>query len=148
MFGFHKGWRDNINNSSSIWPGVQEISRIWGKDVETRKQIAGLQKRVSKLSLSFCILYDASTGKLAYHQTNLEALPFNFPTLIGTAFFCVPITFVPDPCTVFNHFILNSHKNLVFSCDFVSLPDASHGDQSSRSSRCWVSGFHADQIPL
>ncbi|KAG3274849.1 GULP, engulfment adaptor PTB domain containing 1, transcript variant X10 [Ictidomys tridecemlineatus] len=47
-----------------------------GKDVETRKQIAGLQKR-----------------------------------------------------------------NLVFSCDFASLPDASHGDQSSRSSRCWVSGF-------
>ena len=26
-----------------------------GKDVETRKQIAGLQKRVSKLNLSFCI---------------------------------------------------------------------------------------------
>lgn len=45
------------------------------------------------------------------------------------------------PCTVFNHFILNSHKNLVFSCDFASLPDASHGDQSSRNSRCWVSGF-------
>lgn len=45
------------------------------------------------------------------------------------------------PCTVFNHFILNSHKNLVFSCDFASLPDASHGDQSSRSNRCWVSGF-------
>lgn len=45
------------------------------------------------------------------------------------------------PCTVFNHFILNSHKNLVFSCDFASLPDASHGDQNSRSSRCWVSGF-------
>lgn len=44
-------------------------------------------------------------------------------------------------CTVFNCFVLNIHKKLVFSCDFASLPDASHGDQSSRGSRCWVSGF-------
>uniref|UniRef100_A0A8P0TCD8 PTB domain-containing engulfment adapter protein 1 n=2 Tax=Canis lupus familiaris TaxID=9615 RepID=A0A8P0TCD8_CANLF len=54
-----------------------------GKDVETRKQIAGLQKR-----------------------------------------------------------------NLVFSCDFASLPDASHGDQSSRSSRCWIQDLEAENMEL
>ncbi|KAF5910647.1 hypothetical protein HPG69_004736 [Diceros bicornis minor] len=54
-----------------------------GKDVETRKQIAGLQKR-----------------------------------------------------------------NLVFSCDFASLPDASHGDQSSRSSRCWIQDLETENMEL
>ncbi|XP_074071628.1 PTB domain-containing engulfment adapter protein 1 isoform X4 [Macrotis lagotis] len=54
-----------------------------GKDVETRKQIAGLQKR-----------------------------------------------------------------NLVFSCDFASLPDASHGDQSSRRSRCWIQELETENTEL
>ncbi|XP_075385991.1 PTB domain-containing engulfment adapter protein 1 isoform X5 [Tenrec ecaudatus] len=54
-----------------------------GKDVETRKQIAGLQKR-----------------------------------------------------------------NLVFSCDFASLPDASHGDQSSRGSRCWIQDLETENMEL
>ncbi|KAI5930231.1 PTB domain-containing engulfment adapter protein 1 isoform X1 [Manis javanica] len=54
-----------------------------GKDVETRKQIAGLQKR-----------------------------------------------------------------NLVFSCDFASLPDASHGDQSSRSNRCWIQDLEIENMEL
>ncbi|XP_057407810.1 PTB domain-containing engulfment adapter protein 1 isoform X1 [Balaenoptera acutorostrata] len=39
-------------------------------------------------------------------------------------------------------------RNLVFSCDFASLPDASHGDQSSRSSRCWIQDLETENMEL
>nr|XP_042116365.1 PTB domain-containing engulfment adapter protein 1 isoform X2 [Peromyscus maniculatus bairdii] len=39
-------------------------------------------------------------------------------------------------------------RNLVFSCDFASLPDASHGDQSSRGSRCWIQDLETENMEL
>uniref|UniRef100_G1U897 PTB domain-containing engulfment adapter protein 1 n=1 Tax=Oryctolagus cuniculus TaxID=9986 RepID=G1U897_RABIT len=44
--------------------------------------------------------------------------------------------------------IAGLQKRLVFSCDFASLPDASHGDQSSRSSRCWIQDLETENVEL
>lgn len=112
-----------------------------GKDVETRKQIAGMQKRVSSLSFLLHICLACVQGNLCMVEQTEKAcheLSITRRALLSAYSYNSSYRGL---CTVFNCFILNSRKNLVFSCDFASLPDASHGDQSSRGSRCWVSGF-------